>query len=240
MANGMEPLVLALLVIESALIVLTIVLIALSRREASSRVELLDHLVATAEALSRREYFAVSTEGIQDAEDAVAGMVTGSRPRSGDKPVIDRILRAVGHAVDRGVQVRYLLPMGRDRLAMGHRYEQAGADVRYHPGLLAGDARFMVADGQDVVLGFPEDGGEDRPTRSGKRIHSEKVGQLFLADFEQHWDAEATCTLDAYLHDVVGDLIAADPRTSPARIAANLGVPEARIEAVLPKIRAQA
>lgn len=233
MPLGLQPLVVLLLVLESALLALTVVLIVLSRREASSRVELLDKLVATAEALSRREYFVASTEGIESAKRAIAGMITGSRPRPDDAPVIDRILRAVRHAADQGVQVRYLLPMGRDRLQMGHRYKEAGAEVRYHPGLLAGDARFMVVDGKDVVLGFPEEGGEDRPTRSGQRIHSEKVGRLFLEDFEEHWEADGTRTFEDYLRTVVGDLLSADPNASPARIAEDLGVPKAPVQQAL-------
>lgn len=221
-------LVLTLLVAESVLIVLTLVLIYLSRRETRSRVELLDQLVATAEVLTRREYFATTIRALQDADRSVEGMVTGSPPGDHAAPV-DRILDTIEQAVDRGVRVRYLLPIGRERLQMGHRYAEAGAEIRYHPGLLAGDARFMVVDDRDVVIGFPEDPGEASPTRRGQRVHSEKVAQLFLEDFEETWDAPDTMTLDTYLRRVVSEVVGGHPQTSAERIAEDLSVPLGRV-----------
>lgn len=231
-ADGAGTLILALLVAESVLIVLTLVLIALSRRETRSRVELLDQLVVTAEVLSRREYFATTIHAIQDADRSVEGMVTGSPPEDHAAPV-DRILDTIEQAVDRGVTVRYLLPIGRERLQMGHRYTEAGAEIRYHPGLLAGDARFMVVDDETVVLGFPDRPGGEAPTRRGQRVHSEKVGRLFLEDFEDKWDAPDTMTLDDYLRHVVSDVAASHPKASAQRIAADLQVPRGQVETCL-------
>lgn len=228
-------LVVALLVAESVLIALTIVLIVLSRREARQRVDLLDQLVTTAEVLTRREYFTTSVEALQGAETTVEGMITGAPPDDHAAPV-DRILETVRRAADRGVRVRYLLPTGRERLEMGHRYHEAGAEIRYHPGLLAGDARFMVVDDRIVVIGFPEHPGDEEPTRRGQRIYSEKVARLFAEDFEEKWTAEETMTLDRYLHRVVSDIVGSHPRTSSRRIADELDLPRERVQACLDEV----
>lgn len=233
MALDFGPLVLALLVLESLLLVATVVLIVLSSREARQRVDLVDKLVDTADVLSRKEYFATSVAAIQDADDRIEGMVTGSPPTGQAAQSIDRILDAIRHATDRGVTVRYILPLGQERLQMAHRYEQAGAEIRFHPGLLASDARFMVVDGDTVVIGFPEAPGERQPTRRGQRVYSEKVATLFLDDLDAKWHAEETMTYDAYLARVVQDVVRSHPETSPRRIAQDLHVPESQVETAL-------
>lgn len=234
------PLLLALLVVESVLIALTVVLIVLSRMEADRRIDLVEKLVSTAEMLSRKEYFLTTVEAIQAADGTVEGMVTGSRPDPYDAAPIERVLEAIRRATGRGVTVRYVLPVGQERLHMGHRYEDAGADVRFHPGLLAGDARFMVVDGDVVVIGFPDSPGEGQPTRRGQRVYSEKVARLFLDDLEAKWDAPETMTLDRYLGRVVEEVVASHPGMSAARIADDLDVPLGRVEACLTRAPAPA
>jgi hypothetical protein len=131
----------------------------------------------------------MTVETLLEAKESVEGVVTGSIREEPDSGVIDRILRAIEHAVSCGLTVRHLLPHGADRLHMGHRYETCGAQVKYHPGLLIGDARYMIVDERVVVLGFPERPGEEEPTRRGQRVYSEATAMLFRNSFEVKWSS---------------------------------------------------
>jgi hypothetical protein len=223
----------ALLTLEAVLVVLTIFVIFLAKREASARLDLVDKLMAAVRILTREEYFAMTVEALQEAKESVEGVVTGSRPGEADSTVVDRILRAIEQAVARGVSVRYLLPLGAERLHMGHRYEASGAKVRYHPGLLVGDARYMIVDNRAVVLGFPERPGEEEPTRRGQRVYSEATARLFREGFEAKWSSSEAIDHRAYLQTVVGDVVRSNPGISAERIGQDLEVPVEDVERAL-------
>lgn len=196
--------------------------------------ELLDKLIAAARVFSREEYFAMTIEAIQEAKKSIWGVVTGSRPRASDLRAVERILQAIKYASKRGVDVKYLLPIGREKLYMGYRYTSAGAMIKYCPGLLVSDARYMIVDNKLVVLGFPERHGEREPTRRGQRIYSEAIASLFAKEFESCWSSATTMTFNDYLESVITEILRSNPEASIERISEDLKLP---IRVIYPKVK---
>jgi hypothetical protein len=214
----------ALLVIEPALLLATLALLMLNRREQKGRDVLLQRLSAATDVVSRQEYFVAVLGALQSATSYVFASVTGSAPQSEESEVLHQLTNAMASASKRGAQVKYLLPLAPDRLQVGAMYVKAGADVRFNPGVLVSDARFMVVDGKSVVVGVPERKGRDEPTKKGYVIPSESVAGLFRADFESHWNSPETKTYSDYLSEVVAKAVLSNPAISSELIAANLKV----------------
>jgi hypothetical protein len=223
----------ALLVVEPFLLLVTLLLLFLNRREQRGRDTLLQRLSAATDVVSRQEYFVAVLGGLQSAEAYVYGSVTGSPPQTEESEVMRQITGAMEQASHRGAKVRYLLPLAPDRLQVAQFYTNAGAEVRFNPGILVSDARYMVVDDRSVVIGVPERKGRNEPTRKGYVVPSETVAGLFKAEFEAKWASPETKTFEGYLAEVVNGARVSNPTISSDLIAANLKLKKEVIEGVL-------
>jgi len=217
-----EYLQLILLTVEFILLILTIFLLYLSRRELNERRRLVEHMIEMTRILTRAQYFNEVIDGIRNARNEIFGSITGAKPKE-SKAYFDKLLIELDRALKRGVKIRYLFPMDRDRLYVGYLYSQIGIEVRYHSGLVVYDLRHMVIDDYVVVLGFPEKTGYEQPTRVGIKIKSESLARIFRDRFEALW-SEAI-EYENYLNKVISEYVKANPDISPILISKELGVP---------------
>lgn len=223
----------ALLIIEPFLLLATLLLLFLTRREQKGRDRLLQRLSAATDVVSRQEYFVAVLGSLQSAKSYVYGSVTGSAPQAEETEVLHQVTNAMAAAVARGSGVRYLLPTAPDRLQVARMYTESGAEVRFNPGILVSDARYMVVDDRSVVIGVPERKGRDEPTKKGYVVPSETVAALFRAEFEARWGASETKTYKDYLSEVVTNARLSNPAISSELIASNLKLDRNEVEAVL-------
>jgi hypothetical protein len=213
-----------LLAVELVLLIATVFLLILNRREAKSRETMMRHFSSVADVITRQEYFVAVVDAIQRAEKTLIGSVTGSSPSGEEGEVIRQILGSIAEAAKRKVEVKYLLPLAPDRLRMGRMYTASGAEVRFNPSLLVSDVRYMCVDKKLVLIGVPERNGRNEPTRKGYTVPSESVAHLFRTQFEEHWAAKNTKTYPEYLKELVTQAMASNPNLSFDLVAANLGV----------------
>ncbi len=219
----MEELIgLALLLVDLTLLIATIILLYLSRHEVEGRRKLVEHLIEATRVLTRTQYFHFVIEAIRSARKSIFGSITGAKPR-GSLEFFEKIVDEMRHAASRGVKIRYLIPEGRGRLYVGYRYTEAGAEVRYHGGLVVYDLRHMVVDDRVVVLGFPEKMGAEQPTRTGIKIESESLAKIFKERFEKLW--KEAIPYEEYLEEVISDIKRANPEISPDLVAKQLDLP---------------
>ncbi len=221
-----QLLMLALLIVDFVLLVATIILLYLSRHELEGRRKLLEKMFEVTRLLSRSLYFNVVIDALRSAKREVFGAVTGSRPREPSQ-FLDKIVSEIKAASQRGVRVRYLLPEGTDRLYVGHLYRKAGAEIKYHSGLVVYDLRHMVVDNKIVVLGFPEKVGLEQPTRAGTKIESESLASIFKERFERLW--EEGINYEEYLSQKIREIRKTNPNASVELVARQLGLPEEEV-----------
>lgn len=162
-----------LLLLESVLLVATVILLAYSIREGKQRDRLLSEMGKTTRILTRQEYFLTVLDSMMGAREEVIGSITGRMPTAEDRPMTRDIVSTIEGLVNKGVRVKYLLPKFPDRLHIGFHYTKAGAEVLYSSCLMVHNVRFMIVDDWVVVLGIPEIIGEAEATRKGYRIPSE-------------------------------------------------------------------
>jgi phosphatidylserine/phosphatidylglycerophosphate/cardiolipin synthase-like enzyme len=224
---------LLLLVVELFLLIVTIGLLILNRREQHGRDTLLTHLSAATDVVSRQEYFVSVLDSIQTAKKYIHGIVTGSAPPPQEAEVIHKVVDAISQAVARGVDVRYLFPHSPERLQVAQQYVKAGANVRFNPAVLVRDARYMLVDDKSVVIGVPERKGTDEPTRRGYVVPSETVAAMFREEFEKSWTSSETKGYRDYLTEVVTRARQSNPKISAELIASNLRIPKEEIELLL-------
>ena len=223
---------LPLLIVELFLLVLTVSLLILGRREQKARERMMDHFSSVADVITRQEYFIAVVDAIQRAERNLSGSVTGSAPTHEEGEVIQQILAAITDASRRGVKIRYLLPLAPDRLQMAKRYGLSGAEVRFHPSLLISDVRYMLVDNKLVLVGVPERKGKNEPTRKGFAIPSESVAHLFNSRFETDWASNEAKSYQEYLGQLVAQARRSNPMVSTELVAGNLGVDREDVETV--------
>ena len=229
---------LLLLAVELVLLIATIFLLLLNRREAKSRETMMQHFSSVADVITRQEYFVAVVDAIQRAQTTLAGSVTGSPPSKEEGEVVRQILGAVAEATKRKVQVRYLLPLAPDRLRMGRLYTANGAQVKFNPSLLVSDVRYMCVDRKLVLIGVPERNGRNEPTRKGYTVPSESVAHLFGSQFEEHWASKDTKSYSDYLRELVTQAMGSNPNLSLDLVAANLGVEKEDVIAAVGHIAA--
>jgi hypothetical protein len=223
---------LILLTVELVLLVPTLLLLILGRSEAHGRQDLLKQMASTARMVSRQEYFNSVQFGMQSAVQSIKGSITGSPPHTPEqRNQVEGILEQIRGARSRNVTVQYLLPKTYDRIAIANRYKEAGAELRYHPGLVVSDIRYMIVDGKYAVLGLPSAAGEDEPTREGYVIPSEGLAQVLLQQFQDRW-LQAT-TYDDYLREVLLEVKGHDPTVSYQLLSSRLDVSESDVRRIL-------
>lgn len=224
--EGMITPEIALLVLESVLLVATISLLVYSIREGKVRVRLLKEMARTTRILTRRDYFTVVVDSLQEGRKEVIGCITGRVPKENDRKHVDKIVRSLEKLRKNGVTVRYLIPMLPDRLYIGYVYTRAGAEVRYSNCLLMNDSRYMVVDDELVLVGVPEARGEREPTKKGYNIPSTGLARILREHFYNCW--EHNITYEDYLREIVKQT-----RGSPSLLARELNIDEEEIERVV-------
>lgn len=175
-----------LLILESVLLVATIVLLIYSIKEGKSRKQLLLEVGKTTKILTRQEYFLTVTDSMAEADSAISGFITGRLPLAEDKKRVRDIVALIKKATGKGVEIKYIIPKFHDRLHIGHLYSSAGAEVRF--GLCASAIRFVVIDDQFVIIGIPESTGKMEATKKGHRIPSEGLAEILKSHFLECWE----------------------------------------------------
>jgi len=223
---------LILLVVELMLLVPTLLLLVLGRRETEGRQSLLKQMASTAKMVSRQEYFNSVQFGMQNATKSIAGSVTGSPPQTQEqRDQVNGIVEQIRRAKVRNITVQYLLPKSQDRIAVASKYRAAEAEVKFHPGLVVSDIRYMIIDSKYAVLGLPSAAGDNEPTREGYLIPSEGLAQVLLQQFQEKW-AQATKYED-YLQEVLFEIKSHDPNVSNRLLSQQLEVPESDVSKML-------
>lgn len=190
-----------LLVIESVLLVATVVLLLYSLKEGRGRKALLLEVGKATKILTREEYFLAVIDSMMEAKVEVIGFITGRPPVGDDEKRVRSIQEGIGRLSKRGVKVKYLIPKMHDRLHIGFLYTKAGAEVRYGTCAIANDIRYLVADDKLVVIGIPESTGEAEATKKGYRIPSETLANILKDHFCRCW-GEGT-VYEEYLKEII-------------------------------------
>lgn len=167
-----------LLVLESILLIATIILLIYSILEGKQRDKLLMEMGKTTKILTRQEYFLTVLDSMIDAKEEIIGCITGRLPGGDDKQMARDIITTIENLVKKGIRVTYLLPKFPDRLHIGYLYTKAGAEIIYSSCLMVHNMRFIIVDERVVVIGIPEIIGETEATKKGYRIPSEGLAMV--------------------------------------------------------------
>ncbi|MCE5193867.1 MAG: hypothetical protein LLF28_00165 [Nitrospiraceae bacterium] len=181
-----------LLIIESVLLLFTIVLILYSLKEGKSRKHLLVEVKRAVKILSRQEYFFAVTESMMNANSYVIGCITGRLPLGEDRKRTKTLMNNIEKLTKKGIVVKYLVPKFPDRLHIGYLYSKAGAEVRYSAYPLAHDFRYIVIDDRLTIIGVPASTGEKEATKKGHKIPSEGLASILKEHFHSCWDSNIT------------------------------------------------
>ena len=190
-----------LLVLESVLLVATIILLLYSIREGKGRKNLLLEVGKATKILTRQEYFLTVTDSMMDARVEVIGFITGRLPTEDDKKRVRDIINNIEKLTKNDIKVKYLVPKFPDRLHIGYLYSRAGAEVRYGIGAIASDIRYIIVDDRFVVIGIPESVGEKEATKKGYRIPSESLAAILKDQFYRCW--EESMTYEKYVKEAI-------------------------------------
>jgi hypothetical protein len=189
-----------LLVLESVLLVATIILLIYSLHEGKHRDLLLKEVARFTKVLTRQEYFFSLMDAMFSARQEIIGCITGTPPTGDDIRMTRNIVSAIEGQTRKGVIIKYLLPKFPDRIHIGVRYAMAGAEVRFSSCLMVHSIRFSVIDDRVVVLGVPESIGEKEATKKGYAIPSEGLALLLKNYF---YSCEQQTSLKVYLQEVI-------------------------------------
>ncbi len=189
-----------LLILESVLLIVTIILLVYSIKEGKQRNKLLIEVSRATKVLSREEYFLTVIDSMMDAKKEIIGTITGRPPKGDDRKLTRNVTEIIEKLSKKGVKITYLLPKFPDRLHIGYLYSKAGAEVRYSNCVMVHNLRFIVVDEKSVVLGIPELTGEKEATKKGFRIPSEGLAVILKEYFNQ---CENQMGFVDYLREVV-------------------------------------
>lgn len=190
-----------LLILESILLLATVILLLYSIKEGRGRRNLLLEFGKVTKMLTRQEYFLTVTDAMMEAKNDVVGIITGRFPLGEDKNRVRDIVHNIEKLTANNIKVRYLLPKFHDRLHIGSLYSKAGADVKFSLCAIANNIRFIIVDESIVVIGIPESVGEKEATRKGFRIPSEGLAKILKDYFQRCW--EEGITYEDYLKEVL-------------------------------------
>jgi len=190
----------ALLLLESGLLVATVIMLIYGIHEGKRRDHLLREVGRVIKVLTRQEYFFSIMEAMLDAKREIIGCVTGRPPSGDDIGMTRHIADAIERMKRKGVNVRYLLPKFPDRLQIGLQYTKAGAEIFFSSCLIVHNLRYIVVDEEIIVLGMPERTGEREATKKGYTIPSEGLATLLRDYFN---GCEDKTNLKDYLQEVL-------------------------------------
>jgi hypothetical protein len=189
-----------LLVLESVLLVATVVLLFYSIHEGKRRDHLLAEVGRMTKVLTRQEYFFSIMEAMLDAKYEIMGCITGAPPSGDEVRMTKHIADAIEDMTRKGVSIKYLLPKFPDRLQIAVAYAAAGAEIRFSSCLMVHNIRYTVVDEKAVVLGIPEHVGEREATKKGYTIPSEGLAMVLKNYFIQ---CEQQTNLKDYFQEVI-------------------------------------
>ena len=189
-----------LLVLESVLLVATVILLVYGIYEGKRRDALLREVGRATKVLTRQEYFFSIMDAMLDAKREIVGCITGRPPTGDDAKMARQIIDSIEKMTKKGVIVKYLLPKFPDRLQIGVQYAKAGAEVRFSSCLMVHNIRYIVVDERIVVLGIPESVGEKEATKKGYAIPSEGLANVLRDNFN---GCDKQVSLKEYLHEVI-------------------------------------
>ena len=212
-----------LLILESVLLVATIILLLYSIREGKGRKNLLLEVGKATKILTRQEYFLTVTDSMMDARVEVIGFITGRLPTGDDKKRVRDIINNIEKLTKNDIKVKYLVPKFPDRLHIGYLYSRAGAEVRYGIGAIASDIRYIIVDDRFVVIGIPESMGEKEATKKGYRIPSESLAAILKDQFYRCW--EESMTYEKYVKEAIKQT-----GLTPEQLGRELQIDETEIE----------
>jgi len=190
----------ALLLLESGLLIATVIMLIYSIHEGKRRDHLLREVGRVTKVLTRQEYFFSIMEAMLDAKREIIGCVTGRPPSGDDISMTRHIADAIERMTKKGVSVRYLLPKFPDRLQIGLQYTKAGAEVFFSSCLMVHNLRYIVVDEEIIVLGMPDEIGAKEATKKGYTIPSEGMAALLRDYFS---DCEDKTSLKDYIQEVL-------------------------------------
>jgi hypothetical protein len=221
-----------LLLTELVLLVPTLLLLVLGRKEERGRSHLLQEMTRTAKMLSRQEYFSYVLLSMQTATKSIRGSIKGSPPVGVEQEqFVEKVIEHLVLARKRNVVVQYLMPKATARLAVAYRYREAGAEVRFHPSLVVSDFRYTVIDAKYNVIGLPGALAENAHTAEGYMIVSEGLAEIFLNQFAAKW-AEAM-DYDVYAKSVLSEMTSRVTNVSVALLGKELSIPETEVRRLL-------
>jgi hypothetical protein len=191
---------LELLLLESVLLVATIILLAYSIHEGRQRENLLKEVGKATKILSRQDYFFSVLESMLGAKKEIIGCITGRAPSGDDIQMTRDIVGAIASMTKKGVQIKYLLPKFPDRLQIGVQYSRAGAQVYFSGCLMVHNLRYSVIDERIVVIGIPESTGEMEETKKGYKIPSSELALILKNYFNT---CEKQASIKEYLREII-------------------------------------
>jgi hypothetical protein len=189
-----------LLLLESGLLIATVIMLIYGIHEGKRRDHLLREVGKATRVLTRQEYFFSILEAMLDAKQEIIGCITGRPPSGDDIGMTRHIADAIERMTRKGVSVRYLLPKFPDRLQIGLQYMKAGAEVFFSSCLMVHNLRYIVVDEEIIVLGIPDETGEREATKKGYTIPSEGLAALLRDYFN---DCGDKTNLKDYLQEVL-------------------------------------
>ena len=189
-----------LLLLESVLLIATVILLIYGIHEGKRRDALLREVSRVTKVLTRQEYFFSLMGAMSDAKREIIATITGSPPIGDDVTMARHIVDAIENMTKKGVRIRYLLPKFPDRLQIGVRYAKAGAEVLFSSCLMVHNIRYSVIDEKFVVLGIPENTGKKEATKKGYTIPSEGLALILKNYFNE---CEKQTSLKEYLQEVI-------------------------------------
>ncbi len=191
---------LGLLLLESLLLVATVILLVYNIHEGKQRDNLLREVGKATKVLTRQEYFFSVMESMLDAEREIIGCITGRPPSGDDIKMTRNIVGAIEKMTEKGVRIKYLLPKFPDRLQIGVQYTKAGAEVLFSSCLMVHNMRYSIVDERIVVLGIPESTGEKEATKKGYKIPSEGLAMILKNYFNT---CEKQTSMKEYLREII-------------------------------------
>jgi hypothetical protein len=215
-----------LLILESVLLLVTIILISLNIKEGRERSALIRQVGQASKTLTRLEYFLAANDAISDAEKEVAGFITGRKPTGSDVNRVNSFARAIGRAKAKGVSVRYILPRFQDRLYVGYLYSNLGAEVRYSVSSNSQTMRYMVVDCERVVMAIPESISEREMTSKGYIIPSVALASILKENFDKCW--QESISFNDYVHETLEQT-----GTTLGELALEIGVDSRSLKKIL-------
>ena len=185
-----------LLSVELVLLVLTLLTIFLSNREAARSRALVSQMDKTTRILARFEYFQIVNDAISKSRASLDCLVSGRKTDASDSDNLNNLLNSVREAARRGIKIRYLLPKMQDRLFMGYKYRLAA-------GFVAHSLRYVVVDQSYVILATPQELGVNEATRKGYLLVSDELATILGSHFETHW--EKAVSFKQYMSEVMNE-----------------------------------